>query len=98
MIPRIDNELLALCIQRAGWRRGAQVAEFVMEWTICAEDVGHDPGIEEFADWWRDGSRRTAYRRMDAFRAAFPEATTPSDIARAQKRQKAPHGAKGQLA
>ena len=96
MIARIDNNLLALCIQRAGWRKGVQVAQFVMEWAICAEDLGHDPGIEEFSAWWRDGSRRTAYRRMEAFREAFPEATSPGDIATAEKRQE--HGLAGELA
>lgn len=76
--------LLALCIDRGGYLRGARVAEFIAEWEVAVRKHGRDIGVEEFARWWKD-SYRTAYRRLADFRAMFPElgpAGTPSALMR----------------
>jgi hypothetical protein len=65
-------EVLRLCIDRGGYRRGARVAEFITEWEIAVRKHGGPIGIEQFARWWKD-SRMTAYRRQDDFRDMFPE-------------------------
>jgi hypothetical protein len=65
-------EVLRLCIDRAGYRRGGLMAEFILEWEIAVRKHGGSIGIEEFARWWKD-SRMTAHRRLRVFRDAFPE-------------------------
>jgi hypothetical protein len=65
-------EVLALCVDRLGYRRGARVAEFIGEWEVCVRQLGHAVSTDEFAAWWRE-SRATAYRRLAEFRESFPE-------------------------
>lgn len=76
------SEVLALCIERAGYRRGAQVCQFVWEWELYVRSTQSPGEIEAFSTWWKD-SRTTAYRRLVAFREAFPELGeqgTPNDL------------------
>lgn len=79
--PRATRSLLEVCIARGGLLRGALVAEFVIEWTIAAADLGHQPSVNEFAHWWRDRSERTTWRRLAAFKQVFPEFDNPAPIA-----------------
>lgn len=65
-------EVLALCIDRLGYVKGARLAEFIVEWEMWLRARGEDLGTEDFAAWWKD-SRATTYRRLDDFRRAFPE-------------------------
>lgn len=58
-----------------------QVAEFVIEWTIAAQDLGHQPSVREFSFWWRDKSERTTWRRLDTFKQVFPEFENPAPLA-----------------
>jgi hypothetical protein len=81
---KVDPTVTAMCIERAGWLKGARIAEFVTAWSIAENELGHDPTVEEFAKWWA-GSKRAAYYRLADFREAFPEADTPRDLFRAQK-------------
>lgn len=77
-------QLLALCIDRGGYRQGARVAQFITEWEVAIRKHGRDVGIDEFATWWRD-SYRTGYRRLAEFREMFPELgehATPSALMR----------------
>lgn len=76
--------LIGVCVDRGGYRRGARVAEFVMEWEVAVRKHAGPVGIEEFARWWRE-SRMTAYRRLAEFRELFPELgqeATPNDLMR----------------
>jgi hypothetical protein len=76
--------MMGLCVDRAGFRRGARLAEFITEWEMCVRAHAGPIGIEEFAHWWKD-SPRTAYRRLKDFRAVFPELGahgTPQDLMR----------------
>jgi hypothetical protein len=100
-IVKVDNVLIGQCIERAGWRRGSQVAEFIAMWTVAAEDLGHTPGVSEFVTWWNEKSERTAWRRLKRFREAFPELgedATPSDLAAAKSREAAPRRASPSVA
>lgn len=75
-------QVLALCIDRLGYRRGARVAEFIAEWEICVRQAGGEVETEHFAAWWKD-SRATTYRRLQEFREGFPELGEhgrPSDL------------------
>lgn len=53
--------------------RGARIAEFVITWTVATDALGHEPTVEQVAEWWRERHTRTLYRRLHDFRAAFPE-------------------------
>jgi hypothetical protein len=70
---RPPNELIALCLDRAGGRRGIRLASFVNDWAIEEMHAGHEIGIEQFSRSWSEGKRITAYTRLREFRAAFPE-------------------------
>lgn len=82
------RSLLEVCVARAGggWsdvRRGARVAELIVEWAIAREELGRDFTVSEFSRWWRhtDREQRTAWRRLREFRELFPEYDTPDVIA-----------------
>ena len=83
-----ERTLLEVCVGAAGGdlksiRIGAQVCEFILEWTIATRALGHEPGIEEFGKWWKTSEKglRTAYRRLALFRELFPEEDTPKRFA-----------------
>ena len=61
-----------------GWR-AFRMVEFVQSWAIAEHDVGRPITIEDYAAWWREGSRSTAYRRLAEFREAFAPLDSPSD-------------------
>lgn len=66
------RDVLALCVQKAGWREGRKVAQFIVEWEMAAASHGRKISADEFAAYWKD-HRATAFRRLDRFRQAFPE-------------------------
>ena len=41
--------------------------------------IGHDPSVDEDAEWWKE-SRRTAFREQAVFREAFPMLDSPAAI------------------
>jgi hypothetical protein len=65
-------DVLALCVNRVGYREGRKVAQFIVEWEMAARSLGRNISADEFAAWWKDG-RATAFRRLARFREAFPE-------------------------
>ena len=80
-----ERSILEVCVGAAGgdvksMRKGAQVCEFILEWTFATRALGHDPGIEEFGRWWKNSEKmqRTAYRRLALFRELFPNEDTPA--------------------
>lgn len=75
-------DVLALCINRGGYRRGRRVAQFIAEWELVVRSERGDITAETFAAWWREGNA-TAYRRLAEFRQLFPELGDrgrPSDL------------------
>lgn len=65
-------EVLSLCVNRGGFRKGRRVAQFIFEWELAVRGTGQDITTEEFAAWWRVGPA-TPYRRLAEFRELFPE-------------------------
>lgn len=61
-----------LCVQRAGFKEGRKVAQFIVEWEVATAAIGRRITAEEFSDWWRE-SPATTYRHLARFRTAFPE-------------------------
>lgn len=66
------RELVDLCIERAGVRRGSVVALRLIQWATVAAWIGHFPYIREFAAE-TFVSMPTAERYRMAIRAAFTE-------------------------
>jgi len=79
--PRPARTLLEVCVARGGYVRGARVAQFIVEWTIAASDLGYQPSVNEFAHWWKDVSERTTWNRLRDFHRLFPEYANPAPIA-----------------
>jgi hypothetical protein len=65
-------EVLALCVNRGGYRQGRKVAQFIAEWELVVRDLGREISPEEFGPWWKD-HRATTYRKLGEFRELFPE-------------------------
>jgi len=70
---------MELAARNAGLRKGITALTWAFCWAQTREAIGHDPSVEEVADWWRE-SLRTAYREQSIFRAAFPTLETPARI------------------
>ncbi len=83
--------LIELCVDRAGFRRGAKVMAFVVAWGRVRDDLGHTPTVEQYAAWWKQPIR-SAYEEQEKFRVAFPELSTPDPLLDAM-RSSSPTGA-----
>jgi hypothetical protein len=71
--------LIELCVDRAGFRRGAKVMAFVMAWGSARDALGHSPAVEEYADFWKQ-PYRSAWREVATFKEAFPELDRPDAL------------------
>lgn len=65
--------LWAVCVSRAGYRRGAQLVELCDDWAECVRTHGGPVGLDAYAKWTRRYSYRTAYERVALFRRTFPQ-------------------------
>ena len=52
---------LQVAVANAGMVRAATAISWAWCWGITRADIGHDPTVEEVAEWW-GASVRTAYR------------------------------------
>jgi hypothetical protein len=68
--------LAMIAAGRVGVIKSARVMAFMVQWQIAADDLGREPTVEEYAEWW-NSSRRTAFREQALFREAFPGENTP---------------------
>jgi hypothetical protein len=76
------DTVAGVAIQRAGFRKGRQALMFATCWWIATHALGRPPAtVDEYVDWWRDKSRSQAFRDQQAFRLAFPEYSTPTELA-----------------
>ena len=62
-----------VCVDRAGYRKGAQLVEFIDDWRECVTATGGPTTVEAYAEWTRRYSYRTAYNRLALFRQSFPQ-------------------------
>ena len=70
---------LELAVRNGGLRHGVRAMTWALSWGLARESVGHDPSVDEVADYWKS-SRRTAFRDQASFRKAFPDFETPAPI------------------
>lgn len=74
--------ILERVVRDGGLMKGSRVMTYIGLWSICADELGRAPGMEEFVEWVGD-PRRTVYRRQAEFREVFPEYETPQPLAEA---------------
>src|SRR5690242_18738886 len=60
-------------------RNAVKAMSWAYTWAVTREALGHEPSVEEVADWWA-ASERTTYREQAAFRKAFPMLDSPAPI------------------
>ena len=70
---------LEYAVVTAGLRTGIRGMTWAYEWGVTREALGHEPDVEEVAEYW-GLTRRTAFREQAAFREAFPKFETPARI------------------
>ncbi|MGB3412053.1 MAG: hypothetical protein WBA45_12745 [Microthrixaceae bacterium] len=68
---------LEVAVATAGLRTGVRALTWAHEWAVARASLGHDPTVEEVAEWW-GLTRRTAFREQAAFREAFPTLESPA--------------------
>jgi hypothetical protein len=71
--------LLEVAVRRVGALKGARVLSFMVAWDVVRQELGHEPSIEEYAEWWRV-SERTAWREQARFRESFPGESNPARL------------------
>jgi hypothetical protein len=59
--------------------KAARVVAFVSAWAVTARELGRDPAVDEYAEWWGE-PLSTAYKHLGEFRAVFPGAETPAAV------------------
>lgn len=72
--------LLEACYLATGSYIGAaKVQAFIVAWARVRDDLGRDPSIEEYAEWW-SMSRRQGFYEQARFREAFPGLADPGPL------------------
>lgn len=71
--------LLTIAARRVGLRKAFKVLSFMAAWDHAQRAIGHEIGIEAYAEWWREPNG-TVYRHQALFRDAFPDETTPARL------------------
>ena len=70
---------LEVAVRNGGMRAAVTAMSWAYCWAVTREALGHEPTVEEVADWW-NMSRRSAFREQAAFRKAFPTMENPAPI------------------
>jgi len=70
---------MEISVKHAGFRGAGTALKWAYSWAYAREALGHDPTVDEVADWWRM-SRRTAFRAQATFREAFPDLDSPAQL------------------
>lgn len=83
---------LEVAVRNAGMRKAMTAVSWAHTWAIAREALGHDPTVEEVADWWKM-PRRSAFREQAIFREAFPTLETPAKIYESAESREAPAAA-----
>lgn len=71
--------LLEVAVRRVGPLKGARVLAFMVAWDVVRRELGHEPTLDEYAEWWRV-SKRTAFREQAQFRKCFPAESDPARL------------------
>lgn len=78
-MPKQATTWLEVAVGNAGFRQGIRAVTWAFLWGVARESLGHDPTVEEVAEFW-SSSRRTAFRDQASFRKGFPNFETPAPI------------------
>lgn len=70
---------LEIAVSNVGIRKGTTALVWAYQWAVTRESAGHEPTVEEVAEWWSMNLRK-AYREQAVFREAFPMLDTPAQI------------------
>lgn len=70
---------MEVAVRNGGMRAAVTAMGWAYCWAVTREAVGHEPTVEEVADWW-NMARRSAFREQAAFRKAFPTLESPALI------------------
>jgi hypothetical protein len=76
---RHTGSWLEAAVGNAGMRQGLRGMSWALSWAIVRTALGHDPTVEEVAEWWNENPR-TTYREQAVFRRSFPTFVTPAPI------------------
>ena len=81
VMPKRERQItwLELGVRNGGIRAAMTAATWAYTWAVTREALGHDPSVDEVADWWNT-PRRTAFREQAAFRKAYPMLDNPAPI------------------
>ena len=70
---------MEIAVRNGGMRAAITAVSWSYCWAVTREALGHEPTVEEVADWW-NMARRSAFREQAAFRKAFPTLENPAAI------------------
>jgi len=70
---------LEVAVRNGGFRKALKALVWAQTWATVREAIGHDPTVDEVADWWK-APRRSAFRDQAAFRECFPSLDSPAPI------------------
>jgi hypothetical protein len=70
---------MEIAVRNGGMRAAVTAVSWAYCWAVTREALGHEPTVEEVADWW-SMARRSAFREQAAFRKAFPTLDNPGPI------------------
>lgn len=77
--PKRPPTWLDVAVHNVGLRLAVRALNWAYCWAVVREALGHDPSVEEVAEWW-NMARRTAFRDQADFRKAFPTLETPAPL------------------
>jgi hypothetical protein len=77
--PSRQATWIEVAVKNAGFRKALTALTWAYSWAIVRESIGHEPSVDEVAEWWNE-NRRTAFREQSAFRLAFPTLETPAQL------------------
>jgi hypothetical protein len=80
MAKKKPTTWLEVAVLNGGIRKAVKGLTWAYSWGVAREDLGHEPTVEEVAEWWKQPIR-SAYREQAAFRSCFPTLDTPAPIA-----------------
>lgn len=73
-IPANECSLIQFAYGRTGsMLKSARVVGFVIAWKPVRDELGHEPTMEEYSQWW-GLPLRTVYNHLEEFREVFNRA------------------------
>lgn len=78
-MPKRKPTWLEIAVHNGGFRKATKALVWAHQWAVVREALGHDPSVDEVAEWWK-APRRTAFREQAAFRDCFPTLDSPAPL------------------